>query len=327
MNRKNYDLVDVSKFVLAILVVAIHAGVPIAGWAGRLAVPYFFIISGYFYFKKFNGLSDRREKIESYLIYSKRIFYLLLIWLILYMPLVVYRIYVTGDFSVTRIGISFLIGRLPGFGFSWYLCASVFGLGTLLLMMRYLGTKITLFVAVFFEVLCILLSSYHVLLLQWKNLFDFSSLNSLVFVFSRSWIYFILGNWLSKNLNKIKLNVNPFVLPGLAIVLLEHFLINSYGFCLGGPGTDESFFIPLVAFCFAVAVLKSDVKIKNAALMREMSTFIYMAHGGALVLQKSISHICSFTMNNLTAWICATLIVFLAYYLMSRNEKVIKMFA
>ena len=45
MNRKNYDLVDVSKLLLAIFVVSIHAGVPVAGWLGRLAVPYFFIIS------------------------------------------------------------------------------------------------------------------------------------------------------------------------------------------------------------------------------------------------------------------------------------------
>ena len=51
MNRKNYDLVDLSKFILAILVVSIHAGVPVAGLFGRLAVPYFFIVSGYFYFK------------------------------------------------------------------------------------------------------------------------------------------------------------------------------------------------------------------------------------------------------------------------------------
>lgn len=51
MSSKNYDFVDLTKFILALLVIAIHARVPVAGWLGRTAVPYFFIMSGYFYFR------------------------------------------------------------------------------------------------------------------------------------------------------------------------------------------------------------------------------------------------------------------------------------
>lgn len=325
MNRKNYDLVDVSKLLLAIFVVSIHAGVPVAGWLGRLAVPYFFIISGYFYFKKYNLLNDRTLKIKSFISYSKRIAMLLAVWDVMYLPLITYKIYASGNFSITKTGVQLLLGQLPGFGVAWYLSASILGLGILLLMINFWGTKVTFTIALFMEVFFIILCGYHSFTMQWTEMLDFGLMNNLVFTFLRSWFYLILGYWLSTHIDEIKSNFSNFVIPGLGVLLLEHFVINKYGTWYGGPGTDETLFVPIVAFCVAVFTLKSNIKIKNATMLRELSTFIFLAHLGALGVPKLISKI--FWDVNVTwvNWIVATALLVVIYLVLSKNRKIIKL--
>lgn len=116
MSSKNYDFVDLTKFILALLVIAIYARVPVAGWLGRTAVPYFFIMSGYFYFRKYNQLTTSSERFTHYIRYAKRIIKLLVIWNLIYLPLISYKTMVDGNFSVVKTGALLLIGRLPAFG-------------------------------------------------------------------------------------------------------------------------------------------------------------------------------------------------------------------
>ena len=87
--RKNLDAADVLKFVLSILIVSTHTSL-FEGYITplvRLAVPAFFMISGYFFFSKINSC-DSIEKQRAYL--KKSVSHnlkLYLFWFILLLPL------------------------------------------------------------------------------------------------------------------------------------------------------------------------------------------------------------------------------------------------
>jgi hypothetical protein len=92
--KKQYDCVDLLKFICALLVVAIHVD-PLSSystslnfwvqnWFARIAVPFYFISSGYFLFRK-TTYENFDEKIT--LTYAGRVFRLYIIWTIIYFPL------------------------------------------------------------------------------------------------------------------------------------------------------------------------------------------------------------------------------------------------
>ena len=60
----NYDILDLTKIVLAFMVVAIHSFLfpeQLYPWL-RLAVPLFFIISSFLLFKRMNNRSENEKK-------------------------------------------------------------------------------------------------------------------------------------------------------------------------------------------------------------------------------------------------------------------------
>lgn len=86
MKSKLYTGVDWFKLFAAFLVVAVHSNLLFFKTIGRLAVPFFVIISSFFFFKKYLYLEDGAKK-ERLWNFEKRIFLLLFWWDILYLPL------------------------------------------------------------------------------------------------------------------------------------------------------------------------------------------------------------------------------------------------
>ena len=64
INTKKYNLIDVVKFILAILIMIIHSGIDktVISPILRVAVPLFFIISAYFFFRKLTKIEDNTER-------------------------------------------------------------------------------------------------------------------------------------------------------------------------------------------------------------------------------------------------------------------------
>lgn len=91
MNKipKVYTGVDIFKMIAAIGIVAIYTNVLFLKTLGRLGVPFFVIVSSFFFFNHYLKLNNRKDK-KNYLIkYLKRISYLYLCWQILYISLAV----------------------------------------------------------------------------------------------------------------------------------------------------------------------------------------------------------------------------------------------
>ncbi len=91
-HKKEYAAVDLFKFICAILVVVIHAkpfenifwldaGI---GLVTRFAVPYFFLSSSYFLFKKLLNCETFKEKFKVYFAYFLRLIRFYAIWFVIF---------------------------------------------------------------------------------------------------------------------------------------------------------------------------------------------------------------------------------------------------
>ena len=134
--RKNYNNIDLFKFIMALVVVAIHTG-PFAAagplinriWTplSQLAVPFFFLSSTFL-------IGDRNPTPEALLPalrkQTRKIAKLYLIWTAAYLPLTVYH-FITAGYSVPAALRSFLQGTLfIGENFNswmlWYLLSALY---------------------------------------------------------------------------------------------------------------------------------------------------------------------------------------------------------
>ena len=124
--------IDILKIVLAFLVVALHmfpvtklkgleglVSYEIASGITRIAVPTFFLISGYFLRNKLNDAAYLWK-------YAKRILLLYVIWQILYLPDLI-RFYHLGWFKRTDM----ILKLVYGYWHLWYLLATSLAVGLL----------------------------------------------------------------------------------------------------------------------------------------------------------------------------------------------------
>lgn len=109
-----YRGVDIVKFIMSFAVIAIHVPEylypedrihhPAINWFIRLAVPYFFICSGFLIQQKMNGQTTCQHK--SYLkSRASKLFRIWCIWLLIYLPLAVYGLHNTSgtiSFKITQ---------------------------------------------------------------------------------------------------------------------------------------------------------------------------------------------------------------------------------
>ena len=135
--------IDMMKIFCALLVVAIHVE-PFSfsfildkalGVLTRIAVPFFFIASAFFYFQKPISL-------KGYLKYAKRILLLYFIWI---------AVYILFEWlSGSVIDIAYLSFQIFVYGYRhfWYLLASVIGIGICSCILSFGFTKFAYVVSV-----------------------------------------------------------------------------------------------------------------------------------------------------------------------------------
>ena len=98
MVKKQYAAVDIAKYVSALLVVCIHTFpfIDINEMLNTyfiqticcLAVPFFFMISGYFLFRKIRNEEEDKDVLKKYLFRLLKIY---LIWTVIYLPYTIYN--------------------------------------------------------------------------------------------------------------------------------------------------------------------------------------------------------------------------------------------
>lgn len=132
MSSARNSNIDVLKILMAFLVIALHifpvsklegiqgiVSYEIANGITRIAVPTFFIISGYFLRNK---LDDKTYLFK----YAKRILFLFLVWQLIYLPDLI-RFYRLGRFPLHDA----VLKMVFGYWHLWYLLATVLAVGLL----------------------------------------------------------------------------------------------------------------------------------------------------------------------------------------------------
>ncbi|MFK7114770.1 acyltransferase family protein [Flavobacterium oreochromis] len=143
---------DILKIVMAFLVIALHIfpvakvdgikgliSYEIASGITRIAVPTFFLISGYFLRNKLNDTAYLWK-------YVKRILLLYVVWQLIYLPDLI-RFYKLGWFSATALFLKIVYG----YWHLWYLLATVIAVGLLYFFRNFsLSLKVVLIVLLLF---------------------------------------------------------------------------------------------------------------------------------------------------------------------------------
>ena len=295
MKLKCSGSIDLSKWILSLMVVAIHVAPARGFWYEmmipvlRLAVPLFFMISGYLLFIRMKEL-DHDKQNEAVIKYLFRILKLYFAWMILLFPVTVWnrKYFDEGILAgLKKILKGFVFGST--FPASWYLMALIIGTALVYFGSRYFGNHVVLIVGNVLYIICCLLSNYGNYcgsLRGINRIYPTAFFNS--FPVAIIWIslgkLFAEHEKLCRSLEKVK-----FFGAVLSILLLycEWFLIRHFR---TGESNDCYFMlVPCAMFIFTIIITGTRV-IRYARQMRMASTITYCMHiSTALILDEFIN--------------------------------------
>ena len=278
-NGREYNALDIMKFILAIFVMIIHSGMDktILSPLLRLAVPLFFLVSSFFFFA-------RKEKQGSLLRFLKRNLYLYLIWSIVQLPItLISRDYLQGGMGNTLRSILLDLVLGNGFTGSWYIMAMIIAVPVVVLVSKKIPSGWLVLLTFPIYLVCCFSTNY------WNLLDPSSWLVSLVNGYQNlSGLYFhtsfpialfwvSVGKWIAENAYIIKTKLLWFLLAGGSILLLvERYLVVRYQW----ENADDCYFM-LAIVCPAIFLLlkRCPLVFRSSLRFREYSTLIYVTHG------------------------------------------------
>lgn len=166
MTLQNYASIDFAKFMAATFVVAIHAQ-PFCGYSqlffidvlARMAVPFFFMASAYFFFRK----NPDARQMKGFL---KRLGVLYLFWFVVELPITVLHAFIEPDtpfgHNLCLLVRNFFFGST--FGGSWFLMATMQCVWLVWFLSRYLSGRWMMLLSGAVYALAVLSSFYFALL-------------------------------------------------------------------------------------------------------------------------------------------------------------------
>ncbi|MDR1018169.1 MAG: acyltransferase family protein [Lachnospiraceae bacterium] len=293
--KKNYDIIDFMKMVAAIFVVGIHTN-PFYSYSlnlntlfrilARLAVPLFFISSGFLIAKKVDLIDSFYEKRKYIIHYIKRIIILFISWYIVNLPFSIY-------FSVkNKEGMIYFVKRYiisvfitDSYNGGWYLTATVIGVIIVFLLILRDNTKVNYILLV---IISILLFSLAILNSEFYNLKLTNNFVTEIYLFSKKhiqWalspvvapIYLSIGILAKKGESKIeKIDIKWLLLFDTVfgiIMFYEVHLIRLYKL----QGADDQFMslVPMSFFLFITVLKFKESNIPYSKNMREFSTICF----------------------------------------------------
>lgn len=284
--RGGYTGLDFLKICMAYLVVLRHCGqsyfemdslyfLAITNCLSTIAVPMFFVISGFLFFRK----EASRERLAKQV---KRIFRLYSVWTIIYLPLIIRNMVNNDELNIRGVLKFFQTLLFDGSYYHlWFLPSLVFALCMIVIMRKMLGSRLTVGIAlilfivgvlgdsylqIFKSSIGIFYAGYRKLFLTTRNGFFCGSL----FVAIGSLLADYEGG-ISKIKNKLVLVYG--ILVSLSLLGGESILLQT----LIGPHINNMLFatIPVVVLLFLLFMRSGDMDTSN---IRQMSTLVYTAH-------------------------------------------------
>ena len=277
--HEEYRVLDVMKFVMAIVVVAIHTR-PELSFSSlivrnffeavySIAVPFFFMASGFLLFRKISlPLTDEGElRIKSYL---KRMCKLYVLWTIVYLPLTIYGFYLDGISPLKTVVVFFRNFLLVGENYMswplWYLLALIVAVSIIYILLKLKVSK------GWIVIISIMMALIGVGLDYCKENSLMSQITDLYFTaflktrngFFVGFLYVALGMFLSK-LGRISV-FGPILLFVLGVV----------GMSMKLPLSNA--LIVCSIFIFSISCVEKKITHDNSVVFRMSSSIIYFVH-------------------------------------------------
>ena len=292
-NNDHYDMIDVFRLICSILIMIVHispfsncetpsvisyVGSLINDFAGTIAVPFFFVTSGFLLFKR---TTPDHLDVGYILRYIKRIFRLYIIWTIIYFPL---------ELTIRKDSFDFIQYLwnvvISGSFHLWYLNALMFSVALIsFLLYRKTKPETILRISFCFNIIAILSRSWYGLLKPVQELLPslwnlitsigtilVSTRNGLFFGF----LYVSMGMFFAYKDVVIDKKRNIFLwLVSWCFMFIE-FIFTEY-FKLANLHDVALFMIPVTFFTFSMAK-ESDFKLGKNFNLGSLSALVYYIH-------------------------------------------------
>ena len=306
VKKIQYSNIDLFKLIFAIIVVSIHT-LPFKEFSesftwyynntlANLAVPFFFITSGFLLFDKLNKVqeADKNSIVKKYVIHIWKMYF---VWCVIWLPWKLLNFYNEGNFALTEL-IKYIrdVIFVSGGDALWYLNALAFSVLTTYYIQKKFGVKQVLLVAGIFYCLGVVLGS-------WYGLVENNFIVKLYFEFFASlhnglfggFFYVALGSWAAKEKNKNKKWAGPAFVASFTVTCFEAIVVKY--FKMGFDGGAYLFSLPVSAYCLFMLILNIDMKpSKKLEICRDYSTLIYLSHCFIIRLIKMISAVLGINM-------------------------------
>ena len=311
VNKKIYKGLDVCKLIAAVLVVFLHTvensdyianGIKFTITA--FAVPFFFIASGFLFFK---GLDCAANKKEYFIKYEKNLILLFIVWaLIIYSPLVI-KSYIQGNPDASGLKIVLLLIRrifIIGPGVYWYLLALIITICFLYFCYEKKTEKLLIIAMIIGFSLNVMYTSFNSFLSE-ISIFNYL-FNAIYFIFSWESNFIMCGIpfcGLGFIIAKYNFNIS---LKLSALIFVVFTLARVFEYTSSKIFSDSLFFqnnrlsiayvLQAVAFFFIALNIQPSVSEKTSKALRQLSSFIYFSH--AIILYSILNKILEKYMGN-----------------------------
>jgi len=280
--KKTYNSIDLFKFIAAFLVVGIHTE-PFSqikildmafGSITRIAVPFFFAASAFFFYLK-------PVDFKRMLLYTKHIFLLYVIWYLIYLLAAVPQFIKNGNFGNEVL--SSLQGFLFGYKHLWFLQALIIAMPLCFGLIRiFKNDGIVFAIAVSLLVFGLINSTYGNLFINYNFFGNIRNSNIFKLIGTRNGlfyapVYIMIGKFFARKQFKVNLICSLFgVLGSFTSLVIEGFI------CVFVIKTTQTILwisvVPLTFFVFQF-LLHISLRDRNVFLsMRKTSVIIYTLH-------------------------------------------------
>lgn len=289
-NKVTYKGVDCFKLLAAIGVIAIHSALPFFETLGRLGLPYFAIITSFFFFKHYLKLHTKKNQINYLKKFELRLIWLYFLWQIIYIPLAIknskqFFIYNGLSFKSCFKYIFDLLFKLwpsniNGWFPSWYIIGMIFAVPFSIIVYKYIFKQNNYLYGLF----CTIVEFYFILC---SGLGFLAHLNPIINPdsFPRFFIYIFLGFLLAKNLKVVKQFNKQQILNLLLIFVILFYLENVTIKLLGGGiSNDETILTVPTSLIIVIFSILYEPKISSTVYFRQFSTFLYCFQAWGLAI-------------------------------------------
>lgn len=302
LDRYNYNFIDVFKLIASFLVVIIHSNevgafIPdcIVSSFSNFAVPFFFIVSGFFFKKGLDNMTGPKEKKKYFIKYIRRLFIVYLFYSIISLPsaIIVYTNKYPGISIVRLLLVLFRRYLLCGNGVVWYILAMIEAAVILYFIDKHIEkykTKVYSALYILIVVGLLLGINYDAFRDVFSNNF-LTSINNMfykIFSWSNNFImksipYMGIGYLLYEKKNKINFSCITLCINFLLLSILNIvcFFLKTNSNIVFIQNISFSYFINIPqAILFFLIAINSPIPIKRntSIIFRELSSSIYYLH-------------------------------------------------